>query len=91
MMGGAIGLTIVTGVFNSYTQSNLSKILRPEQLDAVLETAQAIKALEPTSRAMTQTVLAEAYRLQLRIVIGTSAAQYLAVILMWQKKPLKIS
>ncbi|KAI4166361.1 MAG: hypothetical protein LQ342_000251 [Letrouitia transgressa] len=89
MMGGAIGLAVVTSVFNSYTQSRLSKILLPDQLDAVLDTSHAIAALDPTLRSAVRTIFAEAYRLQFRILIGTAAAQYLATALMWQRKPLR--
>ena len=91
MMGGAIGLAVVTSVFNTYTQSKLSEILAPQQMDMVLDAAQTVGTLEPLIRHTVRMVLAKAYRLQLWIVVGTSVAQYLTTLLMWQKKPLKVA
>ncbi|KAL9079239.1 MAG: hypothetical protein Q9157_001857 [Trypethelium eluteriae] len=91
MMGGAIGLAVATCILNSYTQSNLSAVLSPDQLHAVLEQAGAIQSLQPAMQETVISVFAKAFAIQFRVLIGTSAAQYLMILLMWQTKLLRIA
>jgi hypothetical protein len=91
MMGGAIGLAVATCIFNGYTKSILSSALSPAQLRSVLQTAQAIETLPPALQTIVKNVFARAFAVQFRIIIGTSAAQFLGIALMWQKKFLRVA
>ncbi|KAI9710155.1 MAG: hypothetical protein M1820_002957 [Bogoriella megaspora] len=91
MMGGAVGLAIATCVFNGYVKSRLSDVLSAAQLGAVLQTAEAIGKLPPALQDMVKEVFARAFAVQFRIIIGTSAAQFLGIGLMWQKKLLRVA
>lgn len=89
-MGGAIGLAIVTTLLNSYIKSHLSGFLSPEQINALLKTTQAFKALPPDRAEMVKTVFASGYNLQMQVMVGFSAAQIPAALIMWQKKQIVV-
>ncbi|KAI9667987.1 MAG: hypothetical protein M1821_000807 [Bathelium mastoideum] len=91
MMGGAVGLAVAMCVFNGYTKSRLSDVLSPAQLSAVLQATQAISTLQPALQTMVKIVFARAFAVQFRIIIGTSAAQFLSIALMWSRKPLRVA
>jgi hypothetical protein len=85
-MGAAIGVAMVTCILNSYVATHLSNILTPEQAQAVLQSSSAINSLPVELRHQVRIVFAEAYNLQLKVLIAFSAAQIPAALLMWQKK-----
>ena len=85
-MGSVIGVAIVTCILNTYMERRLSKILTPTQLDAVLQSSSEVSALPEELRHVVQLLFAEAYNLQMKVLIGFSAAQIPAALLMWQKK-----
>ncbi|CAF9915301.1 MAG: hypothetical protein HETSPECPRED_002355 [Heterodermia speciosa] len=85
-MGGAIGLAIVTNVFNSYLKSHLAAFLSPTQLSDVLQTTQAFASLPSDVAELTKIVFARGYNLQMRVMIGFCAAQIPITLTMWQKK-----
>ncbi len=85
-MGGAIGLAIVTNVMNTYTKFHLGAILSPTQINDLLQTTRTLATLPSELAGPTKTVFANGYNLQMRIMIGFSAAQLLMTLLMWQKK-----
>jgi hypothetical protein len=85
-MGGAIGLAIVTTVMNQYIQTHLSGILTLEQLHELLRSTRGFEDLPPGAIEVVKKVFAGAFNLQMRILIGTSAAQIPLSLLLWQKK-----
>ena len=88
LLGGVGGLAIVTAVLNGYVRSHLSQILPPATVQSLLQTTKAFENLpEPVAR-MVKSTFAAAYNLQLRIVIGFSAAQIPAALLLWKRKQL---
>ena len=89
-MGGAIGLAIVTTILNSYVKSHLADILSPVQIQALLRTTEAFATLPPDVAETARTVFGNGFNLQMRIMIGFSAAQIPTVLLMWQKKQIVI-
>lgn len=89
-MGGAIGLAIVTTVLNSYLKSHMSRVLSPEEINALLKTTQAFTALPPYKAETVKTVFASGYNLQMRVMVGFSAAQMPLALLMWQKKQIVV-
>src|SRR3954468_5778423 len=86
-LGGVVGLSIATNVFNDYVRSKLSMFLTPEQLSALLQSVtsgidELPSALQPTMRS----TFGSAYDLQTKVMIGFAVAQALAVSIMWEKK-----
>ncbi|KAF2786130.1 MFS multidrug transporter-like protein [Melanomma pulvis-pyrius CBS 109.77] len=88
-MGAVIGVAIVTCTLNSYVQSHLSVILSREQLNQLLASVLAIEKLPEHLQSPVRLVMAEAYNLQIRILMGFSAAQLVAAFLMWQRNQVK--
>lgn len=86
-LGGVVGLSIATNVFNDYVRSQLSRFLTPEQLSTLLQSVtsginELPSGLQPTVRA----TFGAAYDLQTKVMIGLATAQVLAVSIMWEKK-----
>ena len=84
-MGGAIGLAVVTNVMSAYVRKHLREILAPAQINALLETTEAFASLSPETADIVRTTFAHGYNLQMQIMIGFSAAQIPAALLMWKK------
>ena len=89
-MGGAIGLAVVTTAMNTYIKSHLAERLSSAQIDALLQTTKAFATLTPETADIAKTVFAQGYNLQMRIMIGFSAAQLPVTFLMWQRKQIYI-
>ncbi|KAL2864859.1 uncharacterized protein BJX67DRAFT_389704 [Aspergillus lucknowensis] len=86
MLGGAPGVTVATTILNEHLQSVLGSFISQEQLNAVLETPQAISLLGPGVQVQVRRVFAAAYNLQMKAAGGFSAAQILAVLLVWKRR-----
>lgn len=89
-MGGAIGLAVVTTATNTYIKKHLADYLSSAQIGALLQTTEAFTTLSPATADIAKTVFAQGYNLQMRIMIGFSAAQIPLTCLMWQKKQILI-
>ena len=89
-MGGAIGLAVVTTAMNTYIRKHLADYLSPTQISTLLETTEAFESLSPQVADTVKTIFAQGYNLQMRIMIGFSAAQLPATLLMWQKKQILV-
>ena len=83
IMGGAVGLAIVTTTLNSYMSSHLSVLIPMQQLQAVLRSVDAINKLSPTLQSHIRAALGYCYNLQMRVMIGFGAAQIPASLLFW--------
>lgn len=86
LMGGAVGLAIVTTVFNGEVRPKLENILSLAQLRALLQSTAVIQSFQPELQSRVRSIFAEGFNLQMRIMIGFGAAQIPAAFLMWRKK-----
>ena len=89
-MGGAIGLSIVTSVLNSKVRTDLSQFLTPDQVEGLLQTASILTGFSPDAQLKIQSVFAEGYNIQFKILAGLAAAQLPASLVMWQKKQILV-
>ena len=89
-LGGAVGLAIVTTVLNGYVKSRLLEFLTLDQINAGLKSTQSFNNLPPAAAVALRNIFAEGYNLQMRVMIGTSAAQIPTAFLMWQKKQMVV-
>lgn len=87
ILGGAIGVAIATNLLNNYVTSKLSSVLSANQLREVLQSTQVVATLEPALQARVKTAFAEGYNRQVGAMLGFSAAEFVALLLMWEKKP----
>jgi len=85
-MGAGVGVAIATCVLNSYLETNLSGIITPAQLKALLESSASVEQLPDELKRAVKLVFAKGYNLQIEILIAFSAAQIPATLLMWQKE-----
>lgn len=90
VMGGAIGLAIVTAVFNSHVRSSLRAVLSAEQIAALLQSSSAVVDLPPNIQAHVRGIFAVGYNIQFKILAGFAAAQIPSSIFMWQKRQIVV-
>lgn len=86
LMGGAIGLAIVTTVFNGLVRPKLEHILSFAQLEDLLQSTAVIESFQPELQSRVRNIFAEGFNVQMRIMIGFGAAQIPAALLLWRKK-----
>ncbi|KAL8860209.1 MAG: hypothetical protein Q9178_003473 [Gyalolechia marmorata] len=89
-MGGLVGLAIVTAAMKSYIKSNLAQHLSSAQIDILLKSTSAFETLPSEVVDVVKAIFAEGYNLQMRIMIGFSAAQIPVAFLMWKKKQILV-
>lgn len=80
---------ICSNVLANKVKTNLFFLLSSERLNAILLSFQSIEALEPAAQATVRTVYAEGFNLQMRVLIGITAAEILATLMMWERNPSK--
>lgn len=85
LIGGVIGLAIVTTVLNGYVRSHLAQFLSQDEISELLRNTGTFHNAQGTSADTIQSILAAAFNLQMRVVIGISAAQIPATLLLWRK------
>ena len=91
VMGGVIGLAIVTAALNSSVRSKLAVFLSPAQIDELLRSAGSVSAsFSGAMSAEIRAVFAEGYNLQMKILAGLAAAQIPSSLVMWQKKQIVV-
>ncbi|KAA8564176.1 hypothetical protein EYC84_011123 [Monilinia fructicola] len=90
VMGGVIGLAIVTAAYKGYVIGRLDQFLALEQMNLILDSADAISLLPPDVQVQVRRVFAGGYNLQFRILIAFAAAQIPSSLLMWQKKQIRV-
>lgn len=82
-LGGAIGLGLITSVFNSNLRPRLATILDPEQLYAILQSAEIIKTLSEEQKGLVLEAFAHGFTLQWKVILALISAQVPAAIMMW--------
>jgi hypothetical protein len=91
MLGGALGIAICNSILNGYVRSHLTPILSDFEIEAILSAAKSLEDLAPGLRESARAVFGEAYNLQMRATIGFCCAQFIAILIMWKKKPLRLN
>ncbi|KAL5041369.1 hypothetical protein BDW71DRAFT_217899 [Aspergillus fruticulosus] len=90
VMGGCIGIAIVTAVANGYLQSHLQQVLGPDELRAVLQSAADLSTLSPADQGTVRGAFSASYNLQMKILTGFAGGQVFASLLMWQEKQITL-
>ncbi|KAI0436485.1 putative efflux pump antibiotic resistance protein [Xylaria telfairii] len=80
--GGAIGLSIASSLLNGYLKGHLTPPLSTTQLDALLQNVETISTFSPALQEVAKNVFAAAFSLQLKVVVGFTAALIPSVLLM---------
>lgn len=90
VMGGAIGLAMLTTASNGFVRRQLSDALTAEQLSQLLQYPESMSALPASVEEAARLIFAEGYKLQIQILTGLAAGQIPASFLMWQKQQIKV-
>ncbi|PWY83834.1 MFS general substrate transporter [Aspergillus sclerotioniger CBS 115572] len=86
VMGGCIGIAILTAVANGYIHSHLQHALAADQWQTISHSAALIWTLSPAAQTLVRVTYSASYNLQMQILAGFAGGQVLASLLMWQKK-----
>ncbi|PYH88111.1 MFS general substrate transporter [Aspergillus ellipticus CBS 707.79] len=90
IMGGCIGLAIVTAVSNSYLRTHLGEVLSPETAQAVLKSVDTLSTLPAATQTAVRQVYSASYNLQMKVLAGFAGGQIIASFLMWDKNPIVV-
>ena len=90
VMGGVIGLAIVTTVQNSFVRSRLVQSLTESQIDQILQSAEAIPTFSSDVQTTVKHAFADGYNIQMKILAGFAAAQIPSSLIMWQKEQIVV-
>lgn len=83
--GGAVVISIITAVGNSWLKNTLSPLLAPEQLEAVLKSTHFIETFPSDLQSVTRGAFVDMFNLQMHIVLGFAVAAVFTTFLMWQR------
>lgn len=89
ILGGSVGLAVCTNVLNTKIKS--ASFLSPQQLNGILESAQAIKTLPPSSQEALRSIYAAGFNEEMQLLTGFSGAAVVATLLMWERKPRRMT
>ncbi|KAF2174701.1 MFS general substrate transporter [Zopfia rhizophila CBS 207.26] len=90
ILGGALGLAIMTATMETYLKKHLGPIVTPEQLNALLKTTSVVNQLPRDLRSAVLKVFADGFTLQMKITTGFSALQFLAVGMIWKNPQVSV-
>ncbi|TGO48513.1 hypothetical protein BCON_0238g00030 [Botryotinia convoluta] len=91
VLGGTLGLSIVTSVMNRTIRKELLLLLTPIEAEMVLRSIDTIKELPLRLGDAVRSIFGRGYNLQMKLMIGFAIAQLPATALMWTKDPLKVA
>ena len=84
ILGGSIGLAVCTNVLNTKIKS--APFLSPQQLNSILESAQAVGKLPPSIQDTLRDTYAAGSNEEMQVLTAFSGATVLATLLMWEGK-----
>ena len=90
VLGGSVGLAVCTNVLNDKIKS-ASIFLSPQQLNGLLESAQAIETLPPSFQEALRRIYAAGYNEEMQVLTGFSGAAVVATLIMWERKPRRMT
>jgi hypothetical protein len=64
----------------------MEEILAPEQINALLESTEVLRAFPEATQSAVRAVFGQGYNLQLKVMIGFAVAHIPATMMMWKRK-----
>lgn len=86
ILGGSLGLSIVTCATSPSLRTQLLEVLTPEQTARVLDRTDQILTLPLATQGLVRERFGNMYNMQMIILIGIAAAQLIVTVLQWQRK-----
>jgi hypothetical protein len=90
ILGGTIGLSMATIIFNHNIATDLPGILTPTQLTSLHQSITTIFDLEPQQQFKVAEAFADSFNKQMRVCMYLSAAAVIVALFTWQKNPVGI-
>jgi len=90
MFGGAVALALCTALANSQTQSALSQVLTPEELQQIFDSTDAINSLSPNDKLAVQSEFLHGFNLQMYILLAFAGALLPTSLLVWKRVQIRI-
>jgi hypothetical protein len=91
MLGGAVGIAVVNSVWFNYVRSHLASTLAAAEIDALLVNINSLSQYSPIVQIIVRTVCSDGYNLQMRATLGFAAGHLLVLLLIWRKRPYRLS
>ncbi|KFY58775.1 hypothetical protein V496_05978 [Pseudogymnoascus sp. VKM F-4515 (FW-2607)] len=85
-LGGFIGLTIATALFNARSETALGSFLSAEQMEVLHRSPLGALAFEPDVLAMVRAVYGRVFRVQMRALVVVAVLGVLVSCASWEKK-----
>ncbi|OQE28648.1 hypothetical protein PENSTE_c003G06388 [Penicillium steckii] len=90
-LGGVLGVAASAAILNHFIESRLSAILDPMEKAALARSTQSIMTLTPDVQNHIREVYALSYNAQMKLAASFSAAQFLAIAMIWKKDNVRFS
>lgn len=90
-LGGVLGVAASAAILNHFIESRLSAILDPMEKAALARSTQSIMTLTPDVQIHIREVYALSYNAQMKLAASFSAAQFLAIAMIWKKDNVRFS
>jgi len=91
ILGGALGLAIVTTVFTGYVRQELFRESFPEsEIKSFLQSTRSFAGEGDAKAALARAIIARGHNLQMKLVAGFSGAQFLTALMLWRKPHITI-
>lgn len=91
LLGSAIGLALVTSVFNKRLETRLAPFLTSEQVSNLLASTYYMGSLTKSLQHRAKRVYAEAYDLELKIIVAFAFAALFVLSMLIERKPRRLS
>jgi hypothetical protein len=87
VLGGIVGLSIATTLFNRRSRASLSDTLVPSQLEALYKSPLAVISFPPDQQVFVKGVYADVFSLQMRVLMFVCAVAVLVSLFSWERRP----
>lgn len=84
-LGGATALAITTAVSNSWLRNALQAVLKPHQVALVFKQTGVIETFPDNVQAIVRGDFVRSFNLQMRILSGFAAVEFLFSLLLWKR------
>jgi hypothetical protein len=91
VLGGTLGLAIVTSVFTGYVYRQLMGVsFSTSEVNMLLKSTRAFAELDDAKAELARMIFAKGHNVQMMIVAGLSGAQLLTALLLWSSPQIRI-
>lgn len=90
-LGGVIGLSIATALFNARSDAGLKEFLSADQLAALRRSPLAALEFAPDAMMQVRTVYAHAFTAQIQVLMYVAAIGLVAACFTWERTPIELS